>query len=69
MVRPTITPLEAIIEWHFQVTEQNNHARYGTYDNRHWKQFLPGGVIISPLHPPKAIPKAVFDHAKKIAKA
>ena len=69
MVQPTISRLEEVIEWHFHVAEQHNHARYGTFDNRYWKQFLPGGTVVTPLHPPKAIPKALYDHAKKISEA
>lgn len=69
MVRRTSIPLEDVIEWQFHVAEQHYHARYGTYHNRYWKQFLPGGNIITPLHPPKAITKGVYYYAKKIAKA
>jgi len=69
MVRPTITRLEELIEWQFHVAEQIHHARYGTFNNQFWKQYLPGGTIITALHPPKKIPKAHYDKAKKIAKA
>ena len=69
MVQPTILRLEELIEWHFHVAEQHYHARYGTFNNQFWKQYLPGGTVVTLLHPPKKIPKALYDHAKKIAKA
>jgi len=68
MVQPSITSLEEVITWEFSVANQFSQARYGTFDGRHWKQFMPGGTILSALHPPKAIPKAQYDHAKKISK-
>ena len=69
MVQPTITRLVDVINWQFHVVEQIHHARYGTFNNQFWKQYLPGGTVVTPLHPPKAIPKALYDHAKKISEA
>jgi len=69
MFQPMTIPLEDCIEWHFHVVEQHNQARYGVLGEAYWKQFMPAGVLISALHSPKKIPKAIYDHAKKIAKA
>ena len=69
MVQSTISRLEELITWDFIASEQHNQVRYGTLGNAYWKQFLPGGVVISPLHPPNRIPKPIYVHAKKIAKA
>ena len=65
MVQPSITRLEEVITWKFALAEQMNVSRYGTFDRRYWKQFMPRGMIITPLHPPKAIPKPQYDHAEK----
>ena len=69
MVQFTKSPFEEMVDWHFQVVEQHNHARYGTFGEVYFKQFLPGGTLASALHPPKAIPKRLYDHAKKISEA
>ncbi len=68
MVQPSTNPLEKIIEWQFIASEQHNQVRYGTWRAMYYKQFLPGGIVISGLHPPKLISKAVYEHARKVSK-
>ena len=69
MVQQAHANLETLITWDFSVAEQHNQARYGTWHGLFYKQYMPGGTVISALHPPKLIPKALYDHAKKIAEA
>jgi len=64
MVLPSNKPLDDVIAWHFHVSEQHNQARYGVWQGKHWKQFMPSGMINTVLHPPKLISKAVYEHAK-----
>lgn len=65
MVTPSKQSLEDIIDWRFVIFEQHNGARYGTYNGKFWKQFMPAGNIISTLHPPKTVPKQVYDMARR----
>ena len=69
MVQPSKDRLEDVIEWQFIVSQQGFTGRYGTFNDRYWKQFLPGGIVVSGLHPPRPIEKVLYDRAKKISEA
>jgi len=59
------TFLEGQIEWQFLVERRVNRVRYGTYGIFFYKQFLPGGIVLSTPHPPRKIPKKLYEIAKK----
>lgn len=61
-------PLEDLIQWHFTVGEQDFMSRYGTYAGRFWKQFLPGGLPMPELHPPKLITQQAYELAERQGK-
>ena len=59
------TFLERQIQWHFLVERRENRVRYGTYGPFFYKQFLPGGIVISRQHQPRKIPKKLYEIAKR----
>ena len=67
MPQPGVKPLSSLIEWKFTVAMGSEVSRYGEYNGRFWKQYLPAGLEIPNLHPPKVIPKDVYDFALRYA--
>lgn len=63
------TTSESVIEWQFTISEQGMTSRYGMLGGFFYKQFLPHGVAIPQLSPPRRISvpqyllaKGVYDH-------
>lgn len=59
------TFLERQITWQFHVSRRENRVRYGTYGSFFYKQFLPGGIVISGQHQPRKIPLQLYQMAEK----
>ena len=59
------TFLERQIKWQFYVSRRENRVRYGTYGPSFYKQFLPGGIVISPMHQPRKVPKTLYEIAER----
>lgn len=59
--------LEDRITWDFTVDEQGFASRYGHWGVFYYKQFLPAGMAMPIMHPPKLIPKMLYDRAKRIS--
>ena len=56
--------LQKWINWEFTLSEQDLTTRWGTFAGTFWKQFLPGGVPIASIHPPRKVPKRLFEIAR-----
>lgn len=59
--------LAILIGWKFTVTMGRESSRYGQYGGRFWKQYLPSGLSIPNVHPPKAIDETHYLHAQRHA--
>jgi len=57
--------LERRIDWRFVVEHAGNRVRYGLFREQHYKQFLPGGIVISKLHQPRKIPSELYEMAQR----
>lgn len=66
---PTNDPtwLEQRITWDFYVVSGLGRMRYGTFNTDFYKQFCPGGIVLSALHPPRKVPERTYKNAKKIS--
>ncbi len=67
MATPDYSRLQDRIDWHFTVALQGQVSRYGTFHGVFYKQYLPAGIPVPNRHPPKRIPKALYDRAKMIS--
>jgi len=65
MTPPSLPPLQDLIKWDFTLAEQTLVSRYGRYAGAFWKQFMPAGLIVPELHPPKKIPEVLYNRAKQ----
>jgi hypothetical protein len=62
MNRPSVS---ASISWKFSLASQGFVTRYGENGGVFYKQFMPGGLDVPELHPPKPITKQLYDMAER----
>ncbi len=55
-----------LIAWNFQIADQGFITRYGVAGPNYYKQFLPGGLVVPELHPPKRIDPRLYQRAKDL---
>jgi hypothetical protein len=53
------------ITWQFQLAEQGSSSRYGVLGFDYYKQYLPGGLVLPIVHPPKRISEQLYNLAKR----
>lgn len=59
--------LAQLIEWKFTVVKGREVSRYGEYGGKFWKQYLPAGLEVPNIHPPRAISEEVYVFAQRVS--
>jgi len=59
--------LSNLISWKFTTVLGREVSRYGEYGGHFWKQYLPAGLEVVNLHPPRAISEDVYRFAERYA--
>lgn len=65
MAQKPIPSASALVTWKFQVVAQGFITRYGSNGGMYYKQFMPGGLDVPELYPPKPITKQLYDLADR----
>jgi len=55
----------ALITWDFEIAYDTMMARYGHAGDTYYKQYTPGTIIDDELYPPRPIPRAVYELARR----
>ena len=53
------------IKWEFTVTLQTKVTRYGRVGETYYRQFLPAGIEVPEIYPPRAIAQRLYEMAKR----
>ena len=67
MATSEIRRLQDQIEWKFTAVFASQLARYGTFAGGFYKQFLPAGIDVPSIHPPRRIDEKVYRFAERVA--
>jgi len=57
----------SVINWVFVVHHQICMSRYGQYGGKFYKQFMPMGIPMDGVHPPKEVTETIYNFAKRVA--
>jgi hypothetical protein len=60
------TTNEQVIDWQFTVSEGGLTSRYGMLGGFFYKQFLPGGLVLPVINPPRRISAIQFTMARNL---
>lgn len=61
--------LSELINWNFRAVLGLQASRYGDLNGKYYKQYIPNGIVIDEIYPPKEISQQVYDASKRLAES